>query len=155
MNLNELKEGIIAPNFRLVGSDNKEHALSDYIGKKVILYFYPKDNTPGCTIEANDFNDNITQIEELNGIIIGISRDSITSHKRFCNKYSLSFVLLSDVDEAVCKLYDVIKGKNMYGIISTGIERSTFIIDEHGIIEKIYRKVKINGHVEEVINQLK
>lgn len=151
----ELKEGMNAPDFKLIGSDNKEHALSDYLGKKVIVYFYPKDNTPGCTIEANDFNDNINQIEELNGIVLGISRDSIPSHKKFCGKHSLAFILLSDEDETVCNLYDVIKQKNMYGVKSMGIERSTFIINEDGTIKKIYRKVKVTGHVEEVINELK
>lgn len=154
MNLNELKEGIKAPDFKLIGSDDKEHSLSDYLGKKVIIYFYPKDNTPGCTIEANDFNDNIAKIEELNAMVIGISRDSISSHKKFCVKYSLSFLLLSDADETVCKMYDVIKEKNMYGKKTLGIERSTFIIDEHGIIKKIFRKVKVDGHVESVISEL-
>lgn len=155
MNLNVLKEGMKAPDFKLIGSDDKEHALSDYLGKKVIVYFYPKDNTPGCTIEANDFNDNITEIEELNAIVLGISRDSIPSHKNFCSKHSLAFILLSDVDETVCKLFDVIKEKNIYGKKSMGIERSTFIINEDGIIKKIYRKVKVSGHVEEVIDELR
>jgi thioredoxin-dependent peroxiredoxin len=154
MNLNELKEGMIAPNFRLIGSDDREHALSDYLGKKVIIYFYPKDDTPGCTIEANDFNENILKIEKLNAIVLGISRDTITSHKKFCGKYSLSLILLSDVDETVCNLYDVIKEKNMYGVKSMGVERSTFIINEDGTIKKVYRKVKVDGHVEDVINQL-
>ena len=155
MNTIELKEGIKAPDFKLMGSDDKEHSLSDYIGKKVILYFYPKDNTPGCSLEASSFKDNLPQIEELNGVVLGISRDSISSHKKFCDKYSLSFVLLSDTDETVCKLYDVIKEKNMYGKKVMGIERSTFIINEDGTIKRIFRKVKVDGHVENVINELK
>jgi peroxiredoxin Q/BCP len=155
MSINELKERIKAPDFKLMGSDDKEHSLSDYLGKKVIVYFYPKDNTPGCTIEANDFNDNIEKIQELNAVILGISKDSLSSHKNFCNKYSLVFTLLSDEDENVCKMYDVIKEKNMYGKKTIGIERSTFIIDEQGIIKKIFRKVKVNGHVENIIEELK
>jgi thioredoxin-dependent peroxiredoxin len=154
MTLNELKEGMQAPDFKLMGSDDKEHVLSDYIGKRVVVYFYPKDNTPGCTIEANDFNDNTSKFQELNTIVLGISRDTISSHKKFCGKYSLAFILLSDVNETVCKLYDVIKEKSMFGNKSIGIERSTFIINEDGTIKKIYRKVKVDGHVEEIINQL-
>jgi Peroxiredoxin len=154
MSINELKEGIKAPDFKLMGSDDKEHSLSDYLGKKVIVYFYPKDNTPGCTIEANDFSDNIEKIKELNAVVLGISRDSLSSHKKFCNKYSLAFTLLSDKDENVCKIYDVIKEKNMYGKKTIGIERSTFIIDEQGIIKKIFRKVKVNEHVENIIKEL-
>lgn len=155
MNINELKEGIKAPDFKLMGSDNKEHSLSDYLGKKVIVYFYPKDNTPGCTIEANDFSANIERIKELNAVVLGISRDSLSSHKNFCNKYSLAFTLLSDEDQNVCRMYDVIKEKNMYGKKIIGIERSTFIIDEKGIIKKILRKVKVDGHVENIIDELK
>jgi len=154
MSLDELKEGMKAPDFKLMGSDDKEHSLSDYLGKKVILYFYPKDNTPGCTIEANDFSDNIERIENLNTVVLGISRDPLSSHKNFCNKYSLAFTLLSDEDETVCKIYDVIKEKNMYGKKTIGIERSTFIIDEQGIIKKIFRKVKVDGHIENVITEL-
>ncbi|MFL0248768.1 thioredoxin-dependent thiol peroxidase [Candidatus Clostridium stratigraminis] len=154
MSIDELKEGIKAPDFKLMGSDDKEHSLSDYLGKKVIVYFYPKDNTPGCTIEANDFSDNIEKINELNAVVLGISRDSLSSHKNFCNKFSLTFTLLSDEDENVCKMYDVIKEKNMYGKKSIGIERSTFIIDEQGIIKKIFRKVKVNEHVEDIIKEL-
>lgn len=155
MNINELKEGIKAPDFKLMGSDNKEHSLSDYLGKKVIVYFYPKDNTPGCTIEANDFSYNIERIKELNAVVLGISRDSLSSHKNFCNKYSLAFTLLSDEDQNVSRMYDVIKEKNMYGKKIIGIERSTFIIDEKGIIKKIFRKVKVDGHVENIIDELK
>lgn len=143
-----LKEGLPAPDFTLMGSDQKQHRLSDYLGKRIILYFYPRDNTPGCSKEAEAFRDHFHTFANANTVILGISRDSLASHDKFIAKYNLPFVLLSDSDEEVCKLYDVLKEKNMYGRISLGIERSTFIIDEQGIITKIYRKVKVAGHVE-------
>ncbi len=150
-----VKEGMKAPDFELMGSDNKTHKLSDYRGKKVILYFYPKDNTPGCTNEACSFRDNMPIIDDLNAIILGVSRDSLNSHDKFINKFSLPFILLSDEDEEVCKLYDVIKEKNMYGKKVMGIERSTFIIDENGTLIKEYRKVKVKDHVENIIQFIK
>lgn len=146
--------GKLAPDFTLMGSDGKEHKLSDFRGKKIILYFYPKDNTPGCTTEACDFRDNISPITDLNAIVIGISKDNLASHNRFIDKFNLPFLLLSDEDKAVCGLYDVIKEKNMYGKKVLGIERSTFIIDEEGILIKEYRKVKVKGHVEEILKEL-
>lgn len=146
-----LEKGIEAPDFTLVGSDNKEHKLSDYKGKKVILYFYPKDNTQGCSLEAQDFKNYHQQFLDNNTVILGVSRDSLKSHEKFITKYELPFVLLSDTSEEVCKLYDVIKEKNMFGKKGFGIERSTFIIDENGIIEDVYRKVKVKGHVESLI----
>ena len=135
--------GNLAPDFTLMGSDNKEHKLSDFRGKKVILYFYPKDNTPGCTTEACDFRDNITTISNKNAIVIGIRKDSLKAHDKFITKFELPFLLLSDEEKVVCELYDVIKEKNMYGKKVLGIERSTFIIDEEGILVKEYRKVKV------------
>lgn len=155
MEINELKEDIKAPDFTLMGSDDKEHKLSDYLGKNVILFFYPRDNTPGWTNEAASFRDSLSQIEELNGVVLGVSRDSITSHKKFATKHNLPFVLLSDADEVVCNLYGVLKEKNMYGKKVIGIERTTFIIDENGVIKKVFRKVKVDGHVNDVINSLK
>ena len=143
-----LLEGQKAPDFKLLGSDKKEHKLSDYLNKKVILYFYPKDNTPGCSKEAQDFKEYIKDFNENNAVIIGISRDSLKSHDKFIEKYNLPFVLLSDTDETVCNLYGVLKEKTMFGKKSFGIERSTFVIDEYGVITKIYRKVKVAGHVE-------
>ena len=107
--------GNLAPDFSLAGSDGKNHKLSDYRGKKVILYFYPKDNTPGCTTEACDFRDNINTINDLNAVVLGISKDNLNSHNKFIEKFNLPFVLLSDEDKTVCGLYDVIKEKNMYG----------------------------------------
>lgn len=151
----EIKEGSLAPEFSLMGSDGKEHKLNDYIGKKVVLYFYPKDNTAGCSKEACSFRDNINIVTDLNAVVLGISRDSLKSHDKFIEKFNLPFVLLSDEEEKVCRLYDVIKEKNMYGRKYMGIERSTFIIDEAGILKKVFRKVKINGHIEKVIETLK
>lgn len=145
-----IEEGLKAPDFKLLGSDKKEHKLSDYINKKVILYFYPKDNTPGCSREAQDFKESIKDFTDNNTIIIGISRDSIKSHDKFIEKYDLPFLLLSDEEEAVCNLYGVLKEKTMFGKKCFGIERSTFLIDENGIIKKIYRKVKVAGHVDEL-----
>lgn len=150
----ELQEGMDARDFTLIGSDDKEHSLNDYSGKKIILFFYPKDNTPGWINEATSFRDSLSQIERLNGVVLGVSRDSITSHKRFSDKYNLPFVLLSDFDEVVCNLYGVLKEKNMYGKKVMGIERSTFIIDETGTIKKIFRKVKVDGHITDVINSI-
>ena len=146
--------GELAPDFTLMGSDNKEHKLSDYRGKKVILYFYPKDNTPGCTTEACDFRDNITTINEKNAIVIGISKDTIRTHNNFISKFNLPFLLLSDEEKVVCGLYDVIKEKNMYGKKVLGIERSTFIIDENGILIKEFRKVKVKGHIDSVLSEI-
>ncbi|GFP73966.1 peroxiredoxin [Clostridium fungisolvens] len=145
----------LAQDFSIVGSDGNIHKLSDYRGKKVILYFYPKDNTPGCTNQACDFRDNYQQISDYNAIVLGVSRDSLTSHDKFITKLGLPFILLSDENEEVCKLYDVIKEKNMYGKKSLGIERSTFIIDENGILIKELRKVKVKDHISEVLEILK
>lgn len=147
--------GNLAPDFTLMGSDGKEHKLSHYRGKKVILYFYPKDNTPGCTTEACDFRDNINKINNLNAIVLGISKDNLNSHNKFIEKFNLPFTLLSDEEKVVCELYDVIKEKNMYGKKVLGIERSTFIINEEGTLIKEFRKVKVKGHIEEVLNELK
>lgn len=152
--MENLKEGMMAPDFKIMGSDNKEHSLAHYRGKKVVLYFYPKDNTPGCTVEAIDFKDNINKFEELNTVILGVSRDSLKSHDKFKEKHCLPFVLLSDEDEVLCNLYGVLKEKNMFGKKCMGIERSTFIINEEGIIKKIFRKVKVANHVEEVLSNI-
>ncbi len=145
-----LEEGMKAPNFKLMGSDEKEHQLSDYLGKKVILYFYPRDNTPGCSKEAEAFRDAFEELNSQNAIILGVSRDTIASHNKFIAKYNLPFILLSDRDETVCKLYDVLKEKTMCGRTGIGVERSTFLINEEGILTKIYRKVKVAGHIDDV-----
>ncbi|MFR7995091.1 MAG: peroxiredoxin [Clostridium sp.] len=142
------------PDFTLMGSDNQEHKLSQYRGKKVILYFYPRDNTPGCSTEACNFRDSNDVFINKNAIIIGISRDSLKSHTKFIEKFNLPFILLSDEKEEVCNLFNVIKEKNMYGKKVFGIERSTFIINEEGILIKEYRKVKVKDHVSTVLKDL-
>ena len=145
----------IVPNFSLIGSDKKEHSLSDYKGKKIILYFYPRDNTPGCSTEACEFRDNNSIIEDMNAIVIGVSRDSLKSHDKFIEKFNLPFLLLSDEDETLCNLFGVIKEKNMYGKKVMGIDRSTFIINEDGVLVKEYRKVKVKGHIDTILEDLK
>ena len=142
------------PDFTLIGSDNQEHKLSQYRGKKVILYFYPRDNTPGCSTEACNFRDSNDVFINKNAIIIGISRDSLKSHTKFIEKFNLPFILLSDEKEEVCNLFNVIKEKNMYEKKVFGIERSTFIINEEGILVKEYRKVKVKDHVSTVLKDL-
>lgn len=142
------------PDFTLMGSDNQEHKLSQYRGKKVILYFYPRDNTPGCSTEACNFRDSNDVFINKNAIIIGISRDSLKSHTKFIEKFNLPFILLSDEKEEVCNLFNVIKEKNMYGKKVMGIERSTFIINEEGILVKEYRKVKVKEHVSTILEDL-
>lgn len=144
----------IVPDFTLIGSDEKEHKLSDYKGKKIILYFYPRDNTPGCSTEACDFRDNHNTLVNNNVIVLGVSRDSLKSHNKFIEKFNLPFVLLSDEKEDVCNLFNVIKEKNMYGKKVMGIERSTFIIDENGTLIKEYRKVKVKDHINTILTDL-
>ena len=129
--------------------------LSDFKGKNIVLYFYPKDSTPGCTLEGQDFRDSKRKFSARNTIILGVSRDSVKSHEKFKSKQSFSFDLLSDPDEKLCKQFDVIKEKNMYGKKVIGIERSTFLIDEDGILVKEWRKVKVKGHVVEVLEEIK
>ena len=123
--------------------------------KNVVVYFYPKDSTPGCTTEGQDFRDRINTFRRCNTVILGISRDSIKSHENFKAKQGFPFELLADVDEKVCKLFDVIKEKNMYGRKVMGIERSTFLIGGDGTLKKEWRKVKVNGHVDEVLEAIK
>jgi peroxiredoxin Q/BCP len=149
-----LKEGDAAPGFSLKGDDGAMHRLSDFAGKKVVVYFYPKDDTPGCTVEACNFRDSLSGITSHNAAVIGISRDSQDSHRKFKNKYKLNFLLLSDDDGSVCKEYGVLVEKNMYGRKSVGIQRSTFVIDEKGIIKKIFPKVTPDGHAAEVLRYL-
>ena len=142
-------------NIKLQGLDNegndKEYSLSDFKGNTVILYFYPKDNTSGCTQEACDFRDNINRLTKY-GTVIGVSPDSVKSHRSFKEKQSLNFILLSDSEHKLAEAFSVWKEKSMYGRKYMGIERSTFIINADGKISKEWRKVKVNGHVDEVIN---
>lgn len=147
MSLSLLSEGMPAPDFILPGSDGQDHSLSLYKGKRIILYFYPRDNTPGCTNQALGFKECFDQFTAANTVILGVSRDTVASHEKFITKHALPFILLSDRDETVCKLYDVLKEKKMCGKVGIGIERSTFVINEEGVIEAIHRKVKVPGHV--------
>jgi len=143
------------PDFKLPATGEKEVALSDFIGSKLVLYFYPRDNTPGCSRESQDFKSKIRSFDSHNTKIIGVSRDTVKSHEKFKGKYKFPFDLLSDQDEEVCKLFDVMKPKSMYGKLFRGIERSTFLIDEKGILRQEWRKVKVSGHVAEVLEAAK
>ena len=146
----ELKVGDKAPNFSLPDQDGKTVSLKSLKGKQMVLYFYPKDDTPGCTKEACGFRDSLKAIEKINTVVLGVSMDNAASHHKFIKKYSLPFPLLCDEDGTVSKAYGVYKKKNMYGKTYWGIERSTFIIDETGKLKAIFRKVKVDGHVDEV-----
>jgi peroxiredoxin Q/BCP len=143
------------PNFDLPATGDKTIKLTALKGKKVILYFYPKDSTPGCTTEGQDFRDNHNKFKRAGAIVLGVSRDSIKSHENFKAKQEFPFDLISDKDETLCKLFDVIKEKNMYGKKVMGVERSTFLLDEKGTLRQEWRKVKVAGHVEEVLKATK
>ncbi len=149
-----LKENMKAPDFKLSAGDGKEYSLSDFAGKKVILYFYPKDSTAGCTKQALGFAENYEKFKENNTVVIGINKDSTASHKKFADKYSLPFILLSDTEREVLEEYGVWQEKKMCGKVSMGIVRTTFIIDENGNIKKIFEKVKADGHAKEVLSYL-
>ena len=143
------------PDFTLPATNGGEISLSDFKGTRVVLYFYPKDSTPGCTTEGQNFRDAKAKFKRLNTVVLGISRDSLKSHENFKTKQNFNFELLSDQDETVCKLFDVIKIKNMYGKQVRGIERSTFLVDESGVLRREWRKVKVDGHVDEVLSAVK
>lgn len=140
-----------APDFKMPTDGGGEISLKKLKGKKVILYFYPKDDTPGCTKEACAFRDHEADFSKVKGTIIGVSKDPASKHDKFKNKYDLNFTLASDEESEVCEAYGVWKQKNMYGRTYMGIERSTFLIDEKGVIRGAWRKVKVPGHVEEVL----
>ncbi|MGG3956232.1 thioredoxin-dependent thiol peroxidase [Bhargavaea massiliensis] len=144
-----------APDFTLPASNGEHVTLSQFRGKYVVLYFYPKDMTPGCTTEACGFRDHYEAFNELGAVVIGISSDSLERHNKFIEKHSLPFLLLSDEKQDVAKAYNVWKLKKNFGKEYMGIERSTFLIDPNGHIVKEWRKVKVNGHVEEVLDALK
>ncbi len=146
-----VKTGQKILDFTLPATGDKDISLSDFKGKNVLIYFYPRDNTPGCTREGLAFSENHSKFKRQKTVILGISRDSIRSHENFRTKQGFSFDLLSDKDEKVCSLFDVIKMKNMYGKQVRGIERSTFLIDTQGKLRKEWRKVKVDGHVDEVL----
>lgn len=149
-----LKVGDKAPDFKLTADNGQHVSQRDYKGKKIILYFYPKDMTDGCTKESCDFRDNIKKIEKKNAVVIGVSADDTKSHVKFKDKYKLPFTLLSDETKKMLEAYGVWQEKNMYGRKYMGIVRTTFIINEKGKIEKIFGKVKVEGHVNEVLESL-
>ena len=143
------------PAFKLAATGDQTIKLGDLKGSKVVIYFYPKDSTPGCTTEGLDFQANLTKFKRAGAVVLGVSRDSIASHEKFRDKQGFKFDLLSDADETLCKMFDVIKEKNMYGKKVMGIERSTFLLDEKGVLKQEWRKVKVAGHVDEVLAAVK
>ena len=150
-----VNEGEEAPDFTLQADDGREVSLKDYRGKKVVLYFYPKDGTLGCTREAIEFRDIAKEFEKEGAIILGVSKDSIKSHQKFKQKHELPFTLLSDPEGKVLDLYGVWKKKSLYGRTFMGTERTTFLIDEKGVVKKAYRKVKAKGHAQVCLLDLK
>jgi len=150
-----LEVGKKAPDFSLLNQDEKKISLKDFIGQKVVLYFYPKDDTSGCTKEACSFSDDLPKFSKIDAVILGVSPDSVKSHKKFSEKYKLKFDLLADDEKNVVEKYGVWKEKSMYGRKYMGVERTTFIIDEKGKIKKIFNKVKVDAHNKEVLEALK
>jgi peroxiredoxin Q/BCP len=148
-------EGEEAPGFTLKSDDGSDVSLSDYRGRKVVLYFYPKDGTPGCTTEAKEFRDITKEFEKENAVVIGVSKDSVESHRKFKKRHDLPFTLLSDPEGKALDLYGVWKKKSLYGRTFMGIERTTFLIDEKGVVRRIYRKVRADGHAQICLLDLK
>ena len=144
-----------AKDLKIECTDTKKSKLYDFLDKKLILYFYPKDLTPGCTTESIEFNENLSKIKKLKANVVGVSRDKLSLHEKFIEKYGFKFPLISDPEEKLCKSFDVIKEKSLYGRKYMGVDRSTFIINESGKILHAWRNVKVKGHVEEVIDKLK
>ena len=149
-----LEAGMIAPDFALLDSEGREHKLSDYFGKKIVLYFYPKDNTPGCTRQACAFASAYDEFRRRDIVVIGISRDSVASHKKFAEKYNLPFILLSDPYLVAIQSYGVWQEKKLYGKTSFGVVRTTFIIDEEGKISAVMPKVKPDTNAGEILDNL-
>lgn len=147
----EVKIGKKVPAFSLPATGDQDIALKDLKGKNLVIYFYPKDNTPGCTQEGQDFRDNYSKFKRAKTVVLGVSRDSVKVHTNFKAKHEFPFELLSDADETLCKLFDVIKLKKNYGREYMGIERSTFLIDSKGVLREEWRGVKVKGHAEEVL----
>jgi thioredoxin-dependent peroxiredoxin len=146
-----LEEGKQAPAFSLPASTGEKVALKDYAGKKLVLYFYPKDDTPGCTTEAKDFRDAAAKLKKLGVSVLGVSKDSVEKHCKFIDKYELNFPLLSDADGKVIEAYGAWGEKNMYGKKSMGIVRTTVLIDDKGVVRKVFPKVRVAGHVDQVL----
>ena len=151
----KIEIGKKVPAFKIPSSSGDEFSLASRKGKKIVLYFYPKDSTPGCTTESIEFNELLPQFKKQNTEVVGVSRDSLKSHDKFICKYDFKFELLSDEEEALCKLFDVIKERNMYGKKVMGIERSTFVIDEDGKLVGEFRKIKAEGHAAEMLKFVK
>ena len=149
-----LSIGTKAPDFSLPDQDGKMHSLSDYKGQKVILYFYPKDNTAGCTKQACNFGELMPQFREKGAVILGVSKDSVASHKKFQEKYGLPFTLLSDTEKEVIQSYDVWKEKKNYGKVTMGVVRTTYLIDENGIIKKAFGNVKAAENPGQMLGEL-
>ncbi|QJA08228.1 thioredoxin-dependent thiol peroxidase [Romboutsia sp. CE17] len=149
-----LEAGTKAPDFKLQDKDGNIVSLSDFKNKKVVLYFYPRDNTPGCTKQACAFRDNYEEFKSKDVVVIGISKDSVASHERFATKHELPFILLSDPELEAIQAYDVWQEKKLYGKVSMGVVRTTYIIDENGIIEKVYNKVKTDKNAGEILEYL-
>jgi thioredoxin-dependent peroxiredoxin len=143
------------PKLKVKNQNDEWVSLQDLKGQKSVFYFYPKDNTPGCTIEGVEFNQLLPQFKKNNTVVYGVSRDSVKSHVKFCDKFSFKFDLLSDEDESLCQAFDVIKEKNMYGKKVMGIERSTFVFDEDLNLVLEFRKIKAEGHAQFILNELK
>jgi peroxiredoxin Q/BCP len=150
-----IKTGVKVPDFSALATGGERWRLKDAAGKKLVLYFYPKDMTSGCTRESQDFRDLAPAFRKAGVLIVGVSRDSVASHGKFTEKEKLPFPLLSDTDEQLCKLFDVIKEKSLYGRKYMGIERSTFLLDGKGVLRHEWRKVKVPGHAEEVLEAAK
>ena len=150
----KLQVGDKAPDFEVCDDQENKISLKDLQGKKIILYFYPKDDTPGCTREACSFRDNLDSFKKQNVVILGVSKDTVTSHQKFKDKYDLTFPLLSDETGEICKKYDVLSEKNMFGKKYVGINRVTFLINAEGKIEKIWQNVKVEGHTEELLGAI-
>ena len=150
-----LEVGKKAPSFKLPDQNGSIHKLEDYKGKKIVLFFYPKDDTSGCTKEACNFNETFPTFKDVNAVILGVSPDPVKSHKKFAEKYKLNFPLLADVEKEVVERYGVWQEKSMYGRKYMGVVRTTFLINEEGKIKNIFEKVKVDGHDEEVLEALK
>lgn len=150
-----VEEGETAPDFTLSSDDGGTVKLSDLRGKPVVLYFYPKDDTPGCTKEACAFRDRTQELKAAGAVVLGVSPDDVASHGEFRDKYSLNFPLLADTDHQVAERYGAWREKNMYGKVSLGIQRSTFVIDREGVVRKAWKKVSVDGHDEQVLAALK
>ncbi len=142
-------------DFELPATSGKTFKLSDYLGKTLVIYFYPKDSTPGCTTQGMQFRDHYAEFQTANAEIVGVSRDSLKSHENFKAKFTFPFELLADTEELACGIFNVIKMKNMYGKQVRGIERSTFVIDQNGVLVKEWRGVKVDGHVQQVLDFIK